>query len=334
MRERKTKHFNYKRVVFHERGPRLSSLLGQALSARRTVGSRRESIGPEDESPVWRVVGQYQLEPHFVFGVLMSYSPGTHPNFVIDDESATVLAVEQLVAPDTPQGVRRELLEATLYFAATDNHVVLMQSSALRAIHLERHLQWLLHDAQVLAGTNTLELTDQPPQSTRDLLQERAVREIDIGGNLMPPPAPGPAGAGAAVSQRVGTATVVGDASPESSGILLALKSLMSQDKAARLNLESLTGSNIEYTLRIRYRQDTSDDGQQLMNGLGSALRHADGVETRIKLVGGGEISGSQLRISGPVRLDTFNGTPNAQEVFEAMRQWLLDKVNSGDIAA
>ena len=119
-----------------------------------------------------------------------------------------------------------------------------------------------------------------------------------------------------------------------SANIVQALKSLMPASKAAKLNLDALLASNIEYTLSIRYRQSTSEDGQRLMDTLGSALRHADGVETKIKLVGGGVIKGDDLKMSGQIRIDTYDGLPSASEVFEEMRTWLLEKLKSGEVKA
>lgn len=115
---------------------------------------------------------------------------------------------------------------------------------------------------------------------------------------------------------------------------MAALRTLMSQDQASKLNVDALAGSNIGYTLTIRYKRATTDDGQKLMNTLGSALRHADGVETTIKLVGGGSITGDQLRLSGPVRITHYDGVPSSHEVFEEMRRWLLDKVKSEAVAS
>lgn len=70
------------------------------------------------------------------------------------------------------------------------------------------------------------------------------------------------------------------------------------------------------------------------MNALGSALRHADDVDARVALVGGGELQKNELKLTGTARVDTYDGLPSAEEVFGVMRQWLSDKLQSGEAQA
>jgi hypothetical protein len=241
-------------------------------------------------------------------------------------------------APVTDDGKRRELIDAMLFFGVADNHLVMVQSSSLRSDHLERHLQWLLRHGRALPDANSLQLIDQPPKAIREQLAKAKVKELDIGGALTPASVAHHSAAATDQQKDVGLAEVatvsgeeIGD---DGSGIIAAIKRLMDPDKAARLDFDKLAGANIEYVLKIRYRNSTTDDGQSLMNTLGSALRHAESVDTKIKLHGGGEIKGDQLRLSGSIRLDTYNGVPAPSEVFEAIRAWLLEKLKSGDIEA
>jgi hypothetical protein len=338
MKERKQKTLIYKRANFHADGPVLKKALEAALTKHPTVGTRRESLAPEGESPIWRLIGQFRIESEFVFGILMRYVPGTNPAFVVDDESASTLTVEQLSAPVTDDGKRRELVEGMLFFGVIDNHLVMMQSSALRSDHLETHLQWLLHAAGSLEETNSIQLIDQLPKHVREKLSQEGVRAIDIGGALMPatvitpPTESGVAAVSSKAHITTESLTVTEEAS--SQGILSTIKSLMAPDKAAKIDMDALAGSNIEYTLNIRYRRTTTDDGQKVMDTLGAALRHAEGVQTKVTLVGGGELKGDDLRLSGPVGIYIYGGIPSADEVFEVMRSWLLEKLKYGDVKA
>lgn len=339
-KERKTKALTYKHAQFHTAGPVLKQVLAKALVDLKTIGERRESLAPPDESPIWRLVGEFQIETEFVFGVLLRYAPGTNPTFVVDDESAVKLTVEQMSVPVTDEGKRRELVDAVLYFGAVDNHLVMMQSASLRSDHLEKHLQWLLHKSTALASDNTLQLIDQPPKAIREKLAKKQVKELDIGGALTPAAAVKPAenlpaasgGEGAKVVVKVQEQSVSDEIDEGGAGVIEAIKRLLAPDQAARLDFQKMAGANIEYTLKIRYKNSTTDDGQKLMNTLGSALRHAEGVDTKIRLQGGGEIKGDDLRLSGNVRVDTYNGIPVPSEVFESIRTWLLEKLKSGDI--
>lgn len=337
-KERKSKTLTYKHATFTHSGPVLRELLAKSLQAAPKIGGRRESLAPPDESPIWRLIGEFQIEDQFVFGVLLRYAPGTNPVFVIDDENAESLTVEQMAAPVTDDGKRRELVDAMLYFGVADNHLVMVQSSSLRSDHLEQHLQWLLHHARVLPDVNTIQLIDQPPKIIREKLAKAKVKELDIGGALTPAPiAPKPQEqSGQGVTQKSSEVTTVGggDIGDGGAGIIEAIKRLLDPDKAAHLDFDKMAGANIEYVLKIKYRNATTDDGQNLMNTLGAALRHAESVDTKIMLQGGGHIRGDQLRLSGSVRLETYNGVPASSEVFEAIRKWLLEQLKSGDIEA
>ena len=329
MPELKTKNLTYKRAEFHTKGPVVSELLRAALKKAARIQDRRESLAPPNETPIWRVIGQSKLEKDFCFGVLMRYAPGTSAQFVVDDATATALTVEQLAAPATSTGKKRELLESILYFAAVDNHLVLMQGG-LRSKALEDHLQWLLHGTATLDGTNVLRLVDQPPLATRNKLAKLPVRGLNIGGSL--DTAPIVVEDAVAPEKRASQSTTVVGSADAANPVMDAIRSLIGVDKAAKLNLDALAGSNIEYSLKIRYNRKTTEAGQKLLNTLGSALRHAEDVDAVVELQGGGKIEGSDLRMTGTVKIETFSGVPSTEAVFEVMRTWLVERVSAKDI--
>lgn len=332
-RERKTKAVVYKRANFHVSGPVLQHALQGALDALPTVGERREGVSQGGDSHTWRVVGQFRVETHFVFGVLMRYVPGLNPAYVVDDEGARLLTVEQYAAPATEEGLRRELVEGMLFFAVTENHLAMLQTLQLRSGQLEQHLQWLLHHGRQVASDNTLRLLDQPPPEVRERLVHQSVKEINIGGDLFDP-APAvrfggrQGGAPAPAEERSITASHRAT-DPLMWGLI---RQLLPQDTAARLNVDDLAGADLEYTLRVTYKRSTTQEGQRIMDSIGSAFRHAEGVDAKVLLVGGGEFKGDELRITGTVNVDSVDGIPVADNVFEELRTWLLDKVRSGAI--
>lgn len=338
-KERKRKQVTYKLARFHAAtGADLRDLLAQALKKRRTVGNRRQPLAPENESPIWRVIGQYKNDGDFLFGVLMQYAPGTNPLFCVDDDAAETLTVEQLAAPITDEGKKREALEGMLFFATLQNHIVMVQGSSLRSGHLERHLQWLLQTARVIEGTNTIALTDLPPMATRRKLEQSPVKEVDIGGELLPSEAlavsPADEDEDLPTRRRTEVKSVEFQDAVGADRIKEFLTGIMKESDAARLPFEDLAGSNIEYTLKLTYKRSTSERGQKLMNRIGMALRNARGVDTKLHLKNGDTITGQDLKLGGPIVIDTYNGVPSPSEVFEALRQWLLQKVESGDVRA
>ena len=116
--------------------------------------------------------------------------------------------------------------------------------------------------------------------------------------------------------------------------MLAALKKLMQPSEAAKIDFEKLTGSNIEMSVTLRYKRETTADGQKLIDTLGAALRNTEDVETVLELNDGGSIRGSDLKLNGKIGLKSYDGQLSASEVFEGMRAWLLSKISSDELSA
>lgn len=332
--DKRRKTVTYKMVSFTTKGDKLKPRLDAALKKFKQMKHRMQDLAGEGENPIWRLTGLEKVESGITFGTLLQYIPGSNPRLLIDDPEATRIRIEKFTTPKTDQGQRREPMEGLLYFAVTDNHLVLLQSSALRSSHLEAYLTWLLRKAKALEETNVLRLNDQPPPAVVKKMFKRRVKSLDIGGDLLPTSA-FPATSAGTLVQTAGvskTRTLVTTLTNQSAGMVDVLKGFLAPDDAAKLNLAALAGSNIEYSLRVTYKGKTTDNGQELMNTLASAFRHAEDVDTTISLVGGGKITGDEIRLSGPVILDFYDGAPSTDEVYEAMRTWLTEKLTSKEV--
>ncbi|SDP60769.1 hypothetical protein SAMN04489708_117109 [Paracidovorax cattleyae] len=299
------------------------------------------------DNPVFHAIGSAVCETDgFVFGALMTYTPGTDSLCVIDDDQAFDVQIEKLAVPSTEDGKRREFLESMMYFGIVDNHMVLMQSQALKSPQLESYLRWLLHGAEVLAGTNTFQLIDTPSTTVRQRMEAgKGVRAIKLDGEVLPPSAvaraaPGdqpPVGPAVAVAptQRVDQISLVtSTVDDDDFGVLAALKKLFSPSQAARIDFAKLAGSNIQMSVTLRYKRNTTEDGQALMDTLGVALRNTDDLDTRIHLKDGGTIRGGDLKLDGKISLTAYDGQFSPSEVYEGMRQWLLSKVTTDELPA
>lgn len=332
----------YKRVHFHTpvKGQTLKTMLEAALGKRKTVGDRRQNVSSAD-NPIYHMVGSPICEERgFVFGALMTYTPDTNPLCFVDDEQAVDVVLEQVSAPVTDDGKRREFLTSMMYFGVIGNHMVLMQSQALKSAQLESYLRWYLHAAEVLEGTNTIQLLDTPSESVKRRMRHGlGVRAIKLGGEVLPPSAISPKSnqpsEGSETSRLVSTqTTATAVATHEDYGVISALKRLMDPVQAAKIDFDKLAGSNIELSVTLRYSRKTTEDGQKLMDSLGAALRHNEEVETELELVGGGSIKGSDLKLTGPISVMSYDGQLSASEVYEGLRQWLLQRVSADDLSA
>lgn len=301
------------------------------------------NVGSGDD-PTYHVLGSQLCENNgFVFGTLMTYTPGTDPLFLVDDEDAADVLIEKLKAPATDDGKRREILESLMFFGVIRDHLVLMQSQALKAPQLEIYLRWLLHGAEVLRGDNTLLLVDTPTQSLRTKMTSgQGIRSIKLGGEVLPASVLGGAKPEAVQpdaanhkepSERTHAVSVVASAAQEDHGVLAALKKLLSPAQAAKIDFDQLAGSNIEMSVTLRYKKETTEDGQKLMDTLGAALRNTEEVETVLTLNDGGTIRGADLKLNGVIKVNSYDGQLGTSEVYEEMRQWLLSKVTAEEVS-
>lgn len=327
----------YKRVEFHttKTGETLKSLLADALKSKSKVGDRKCNVADTDQ-PIFHMIGAYQDEPKgFVFGTFLTFTPGTDPLYLVDDEQAANVMVEKLKAPNTDDGKKREFLESIMHFGIIQNHVVLMQSQALKAPQLENYLRWLLHDANVLASDNTFLLVDTPSKEVRNKMNKaKGVRAIKVGGEVLPPSLMHMSKSEPKTEMRSEAKSISVTAMKDTAnwGPLAAIKSLLEPSQAAKIDFDKLTGSNIELTVTLRYKQNTTEDGHKLMDTLGAAFRNTEDVETAIELIGGGHIKGTELKLDGTISVTSYDGQLNSSEVFEGMRQWLLSKVKSDEL--
>src|SRR3989338_6445157 len=133
-----------------------------------------------------------------------------------------------------------------LFFGVSGNHLVMMQAASLRAMHLEQHFTWLLRKASVLDDTNSLQLVDQPPKATLERIAKTPVREIDLGGALVPVPEEviDSAVDKKSRAKQVSESVSLGGGKDLGALLLGAIKGAMSPAAAAKLDLQTLADSN------------------------------------------------------------------------------------------
>ncbi|WP_311791552.1 MULTISPECIES: hypothetical protein [Pantoea] len=70
---------------------------------------------------------------------------------------------EENSAAEDKEKVKREFIDFILYFGALRNHIVIVNSSSLRARDLETYLGWLIHSySSSFSETSTLMLRGKP----------------------------------------------------------------------------------------------------------------------------------------------------------------------------
>lgn len=123
----------------------------------------------DDKGLVKRVINSSKNKSSMLFGQMVLFEPGRDQTVIIMDDSVNnEYLVEKIALTAGDDGKKRELIESVLYFGVKDNHVVIVQSHALRARQCELHFDWLLTQCtEVLPDNKAFYLSDTPTESAR-----------------------------------------------------------------------------------------------------------------------------------------------------------------------
>lgn len=313
-----------KRADFLQKPARKSAqrAVADALHALPKIGDRKET--PGDNGDYVRAIIYHRAYADMLFGIFASYEKGTHQLVVAEDDSAEMLTVEQVAPPASGDKKRRnEFLEGICYFGIFKNHVLVVQSSALRVKQLEGHFNWLLQRGSAIANNDNLILGDQVSKATREKIRKAHVKEIEIGTPLLTLTEVADAQAPAKGGGRVSMVEYAG------LGIDI-LRQAIGADKVDQLPLADAIDGNLEVTIRVRYKRKTTERGHKLLDSIAIAARHMDEDDVKLSLVDGGSIKGNELKLSHLVRVESRDGVPNPDALFAEMRSWLLKQLSDG----
>lgn len=318
-RETITKRVYCKQAVFlnQKDKPILQAKLSESLSKLKKVGTRKETLGDDDRNV--RAVIYHRNYAGMLFGVLASYERGTHQLTVADDDEAEMLTVEQVAPPKNDNNKRQEFLEGVCYFGVSKNHVVLVPSRALGAKPTEQHLNWLLEHAGMLGQNNRVGLSDQIAQATKERIRASHVKQVEIGAPLIE----------ASESNTKFVATGHKMAAFEYGGLGMDILRQVLGDKLSSMRLSDAVDGNIEVTLKIRYKRETTEKAHKVLDNIALAIRNLDEDEVKLSLAGGGTVRGNELKLSAPISVQARDGIPSPDELFEKMRDWLLQQIEN-----
>ncbi len=342
--ETRRKTIYYKRAVIGDCPLTLQELLSESLKADGIAAkakTRRELLNPDDQS--CRLINHHKEYNGMLFGQLIFFEPGKSQALITLDDDAAFYEIKT-ITPDIVDNAdkkkvdsskaatkQKEFIDSMLYFGVFDSHVVLMQSSALRARELEAHLAWFLGTcASVIDKNTSLILQDKPAEETIRKIERSPVKSVHLGTPIETK----------MEQDNDGDATIANDGVesrkikwiPQGMGVDV-IRAALGHDWFNKLELEdSLDDANLQVSLEISYLRKTTKHGQKLLDNIATSLRHADEADVRIDLFGGGTITGNELKLSGPVSVKTINGLVDESDLYHQMHTWLVEKVRSNEI--
>jgi hypothetical protein len=315
-----TKRVYCKQAVFLDSKdkPQLQNKVSEALSKLKKVGARKETIG--DDNHYVRAVIYHRSYANMLFGILASYDRGTHQLTVADDDEAEMLTVDQVAPPKNENDKRQEFLEGVCYFGISNNHIVLVPSRALGVKPMEHHINWILEQAGLIGNNNHVCLSDQITQVTKERIRASHVKEIEIGAPFI----------NAQEHEIQHDAKEHRVAAFEYTGLGMdVLRKVLGTDKVNNMRLADAIDGNIEVTLKIRYKRTTTDKAHKLLDNIALAVRNLDEDEVKLTLASGGTVKGNELKLFAPISIQAQDGIPNPDELFEKMRNWLIQQIEN-----
>lgn len=329
MIERKQKTFQYRYVEGLKDGKTLTQLLQPVLfTTHRTVGARSEPVIVDDPlEDVRRCINHKIHSGEMLFGELILYVKGTNKQVVTVDENLEELPTEQIRAPKTETGEQREFIDGVVYFAALDNHMVIVQSTALRDRELESHLNWLLREkAKSLQEIESIVLRRELSMTAKEQMPE--VRTIEVGAPLLYQTLD--------ETQKNNTAPLTQHSKIRITDLgYELLQTLVGAEKLEELDLGQYgRADNLEISLMIKRKNGTrapDSPAERAMAALTTHLRHSHDQDIRVEAKGG-RLTGDTLYLMEKVSVECANGIPSRHDLFENMRKWLSGKIEDGSV--
>jgi len=305
----------------------LQSLLAEALNKLNNVGERFNVIdesadNTSEDTGFRRFINTHRSKLGMEFGNLVLYADGVNKQTLTIDKKVDELDVEQMAPPKTEDGKRREFLESILYYGIKDNHVVLLQSMALKSREFESYINWLLKEAGVISPENNVFLNNHAPKITNEKLENSTIKSVKISTPLY--------NAVEEISNKK-VPNVKKRFRPVGEG--LDILKVIAQHRFDDFSVDDIQdNSNLEVFVEVTYKGQTDNGSQSLLNKLTQVLRHSGDDGIRIDLKGAGTIVGSELQIKSFKSIEVHEGLVLPQSVFEKMQEWLASNLEMGFI--
>lgn len=343
-KEKKNKTIHYKRAVISNTSSSLQELLESALLNKDSdvfnAVKRKEFIN--SDSDYCRLINRKKNFSGIFFGQLVLWEPGKSQTYIKLDENSESYDIEPMSSEDIKDGrenelahkIQKEFINSILYFGVFDNHVVVLQSSSLRVRELETHLSWFLGTCcQSISAESVLILKDKPTEETIRKIESQPVKTVKLGA---------PVGTYEEIKEKApdekNEIPVVAGTKYQSKNIkwvpkgigVDVVKALMNAGIFEKVSLEdALDDANLKVSLEISYIRKTTTSGQKMLDNLATSLRHMEDSDVRIELQGGGTLRGEDLKLSGSISVQTFNGLVDENDLYRQMHAWIMSKIDT-----
>lgn len=281
----------------------LQQMLTSALLKHKMAQDRREDL--DSSGTNHRLLNSHRNQGGMLFGNLFIYSDDTNQQIVEIDPKANELPVEQIAPPRGKSGQRREFLESILYFGIKDNHVAIMQSSALRASSLEAYLNWILGSHTSELGDMAIILKDNPTFDSKSLKQNPA-KAIIIGSQVLDSKIMEESLQPSATKDQTKIKTI--DVSLPQLAIS-ALGDFMKKYNAGSKELADVFDEgDLRVYLKFSYKRKVGEKTEKFLNTVATSMRNVEGSEYSIQMKDGSTVKGTSIKLNHLITVGAHNG--------------------------
>jgi hypothetical protein len=255
----------------------------------------------------------------YYFGDLTHYTKGYLQTLLSEAEDTPSLAVEQ---QPPPKG--KEYIHSMMYWFATKNHLLMIQSRSLGSKQLEEYFTWLLKDRSAIIGA-TGQVILQAKFDADDVGGDlKDISEIIVGGKT-PLIARGPE---SKEPREVSKYKEIATRKPWRERALEVLRAVMNNEADVRKLLESVPeGANLQVSVHIGYKAKRTVSRAPMQQ----ALRNLPEGEITAKGPGG-RMTGKDIRLSHLANVLKTGSLLDPKDVIRALREAHQYFVDNGKI--
>lgn len=307
------------------------------------VSNREEDLSGGDRSSLRFINRFMNLTDDMLLCQLVVYEKGSSQMTIHLNSASSMYKITPVFPKDFKQDDNEEaselnqteFIESMMYFGVINNHIVTLSSNALKPRELEYHLEWYLKSLTQQVE-NPVILSDKPTKRALKQLEDDSAKSVFVGSDI-------------SYTDELAHQPINADTSSQKVEAITETKSV--QLKAMSMGAEildylrgkgylhqldfedTLDDANLQVNLEFKFNRKTSRNGQRVLDTLATSMRHIEKEDVKIKLVGGGEINGDDLKLTHPITV-FFNerGGIDESDLYHKMKGWLKNKVQTDEV--
>ena len=279
---------------------------------------------PPDNTDIY-LMNLYHDDGISFFGDLTVYTRGFLQTLLKNEPNVAMLAVEQQPPPSN-----REYIHSMMYWLIVGNHVLLIQSRSLTSKHLEQYLTWLLKTKTQEVSDNGHVILNAKFDGDQVGGDMDDVKEIIVGGTgVLQAALPDRLPPSSSTERHVQRHVDLDEQKGWGERALHVLRAIMTNEADVQRLLDTIPqDADLDVSVRIGYKALRRTVSRAPMQ---QALRNLP--EGEITAIGKyGRMTGEDIRLSYPVRVQTSGSLLNPKDVRAKLRSAYEYFVENGKI--